>query len=146
MALSLFAESVHKKLSIEEALPILEPIMQFAMHIGEGSSDIYVFVDPLCPHSRNFIDLIANSEKMQARYSYHIFLLRLEKFDSANSIEQIYSCVDELECLEDVMLSNKSLHVRSVTRQTKKMIGTIQEVAKTLDAYKRPYLLIRRGE
>lgn len=50
---------VHKKTTYEEAYPIFESLSDFEIVLGTGSRNIVVFVDPMCPHSRNFIEMIS---------------------------------------------------------------------------------------
>jgi len=144
---NLLAQSNPPKLSIKEALPLLSKIKQYALHVGNGASEIYVFVDPLCPHSKDFLDLIVTSDKMQSRYSYYIFLYELDRFHSASLINNIYNCSDTMQCLKKVMLTNHTFEqdATAVAEITQK-INKIEEIAKKLNVYKRPYLIINKAK
>lgn len=134
------------KLSIKEALPYLSTIEPYALHVGSGPSKIYVFVDPLCPHSRNFIDLIVHSKKMQHKYSYSIFLYHLKKFDSTSVINYIYNCNKKMQCLKEVMLEHK---LKRDVHHIAPVVKPIAVAAAKLGVDKRPYLFIqkvKRGE
>ncbi len=140
-----FAASHPPKLSIEKALPILETIKKYAIHIGKGKSEIYVFVDPLCPHSRDFMDLIIHSKKMQSRYSYYIFMYELKRFNSLHVIESIYTCKDSLACIKKVMLEDMTLTKEAnVSAKIQTKIDDIALKASELNVYKRPYLIINK--
>lgn len=144
LSIFLFAQTLfaaNKKLSIHDALPHLSTIEPYALHVGYGHSRVYVFVDPLCPHSQDFIELIMDSQKMQKKYSYSIFLYHLYKFDSKNVINYIYSCQNRLECLKEVMLEH---HLHQDRHKQPSFIETIEKKAKALGVDKRPYLFIQK--
>ena len=132
-----------EKLPIKEALPYLLKIEPYALHVGSGNSKVFVFVDPLCPHSQDFIDLIVGSKKMQQKYRYSIFLYHLPKFDSKGVINYSYGCKDALVCLKEVMLEHHLDHTRT---QEPIEVGYIQESAKSLGVDKRPYLFILKAK
>ncbi|HFU74583.1 MAG TPA: hypothetical protein ENK65_03420, partial [Helicobacteraceae bacterium] len=94
----------HEKLPLSESLPYLETIESQALRIGNGPVKVYVFVDPLCPHSRNFLSLISQSEKMKSRCAYYLFLYTLPRFKSYKEVASIYGAKKPLNTLIDFMV------------------------------------------
>jgi len=136
-------ERVHKKLPLSESLPFLEQIEGDAICMGSGPVKVYVFVDPLCPHSRNFVEMISESDKMRSRYSYLFYLYTLRRMHSESVVESIYMSKDPLEALLDVMVREQSLGaVSKVSTTVRSKIERIMTVGAELDVYKRPYLIM----
>ena len=141
----LSAKSNLAKLPLSQSLPILQEIKNYSIKIGSGKSEIYVFVDPLCPHSRDFMDLIIHSKKMQSRYSYYVFLYELERFNSLEVIEDIYASESILLSLKKVMLDNHTFKGReNISAEVKEKIQKISQSAQKLHINKRPYLIINK--
>lgn len=137
----------HVKTPIEEAIPYFETIKDIEITIGTGPDNIYVFVDPMCPHSRNFITLIHGSPNMQKNYTYHIWLYRLPKFDSVPLIYTIYNKNKEerLNLLYDIMVNGKKVKpISNVSNDNLINYKRIEIVALKLDIYKRPYLFVSK--
>jgi len=59
------------KLPLSQSLPYLQTIEHDALILGEGPTKVYVFVDPYCPNSRNFLSLIDENSKMRSKYTYY---------------------------------------------------------------------------
>ncbi len=140
---SLLANEVkaHKKLPLARSLPLLKTIESAAMHLGSGPTEVYVFVDPNCPHSRNFISLISESKKMQKNYHYLIFLYSLKRMHSEALVQTIYQSNNPLKMTIDVMLNKKAPTLVQTTKSDVK-IAKIAHVAQEIDVYKRPYLVL----
>lgn len=139
--------TVHKKMSFNEALPYFESIKESEIIIGTGSDDIYLFIDPVCPHSRAFISLIHDKEDMQKKYKYHIWLYRLPKFKSIPYIYAIYNKngPDRLVLLYDIMLNdNKKISLRLSNNEVILNYKKIEAIATLMDIYKRPYLFVNK--
>ncbi len=133
----------HEKLPLEVSLPILETIEGSALHMGEGPVKVHVFIDPYCPHSCNFIEMIAESDKMRSRYSYNFYLYTLPRMHSEEMVATIYASKDPLALLLDVMVAKKKVQTDKVSDQTiYQKIDNIAEAAKKLDVYKRPYIIM----
>jgi len=113
-----------------------------AILLGHGDIDAYVFVDPLCPHSRNFIELITTNNKMLNRYRYRIFLLHLYKFDSKPTIEAIYAAKEPIKVLLDVMVHHKMVTLGEQNSSVLQKIGRIEQSASRLHVDRRPYLTL----
>ncbi len=133
----------HTKLPLEVSLPLLKTIESSAIRMGNGPVEVHVFIDPLCPHSRNFIEMIAESEKMKSRYSYRFYLYTLPRMHSEAIVATIYDDDDPLALLLDVMVNKKEVVVKSVSNQAvTQKIDAIAKTAQQLDVYKRPYLIM----
>ena len=70
-------------------IALIQPIEQHAIIYGEGERKVYVFVDPKCPHSRDFITMINENTKMRSMYRYYIFFYELKRFHSHHLIAVI---------------------------------------------------------
>lgn len=143
----LFASGVddtkHEKAPLEVSLPLLKSIEDHAFELGNGSTVVYVFIDPLCTHSRNFIEFIATSKKMLSTYHYYFFLYELARFKSGSTIRAIYAHDDIKQATLDVMLDNKTLpSPKKPNPEIEKKIARIASVGHVLDVYKRPYLIL----
>lgn len=137
----------HKKMPLTEAIPYFESIKESEIIIGTGPDDIYVFIDPLCPHSRAFISLIHESEQMQKKYKYHIWLYRLPKFKSTPYIYTIYNKngSDRLALLYDIMVKeSKILPEKPKNIDVINNYKKIEAIAIHMDIYKRPYLFVSK--
>lgn len=133
----------HKKLPLEVSLPLLKTIESDAIRMGSGPVEVHVFIDPMCPHSRNFIEMIAESDKMRSRYSYRFYLYTLPRMHSEKMVKTIYADSDPLALLLDVMVYKKKIALKEV--QSEAVLNKIESISKTaqqLDVYKRPYLVM----
>jgi len=138
-------KSVHKKLPLSESLPLLETIKDAAMHLGMGERQVYLFVDPLCPHSQDFMDLISSNEKLLLRNRYNIYLYTLKRLHSEKIVTAIYMSEDPLHSLFDVMIHKQKIKVEvKADEEVLSKIEAIENVAKKLDVYKRPYLILTK--
>ena len=113
------------------------------MIYGDGEKKVYEFVDPKCPHSRDFISMIYENEKMRSLYRYYIFFYELKRFNSHNLIATIYSSSEPMQKTLEVMVGGKE--IPSTPRFDPKIeakIDTIADVADKIGVSKRPYLII----
>lgn len=133
----------HPKLPLEKALPLLKPIGGDAIRMGEGSVKVHVFIDPLCPRSRDFVTMISESEKMRSRYSYYFYLYELKRFKSHALINAIYMAKNPLQAMLDVMVDKKEMELSPMPgKEISDKIERITKAAGMLDVYKRPYLIM----
>lgn len=134
---------MHVKLPLSQSLPLLKTIETEALHLGSGPVKVHVFIDPLCPHSRNFVEMVAESEKMRARYSYNFYLYTLPRLHSEVMVATIFAAENPLQLLLKVMVEREEVetneHTSAVVHQK---IEAIEAVAKQLDVYKRPYMIM----
>ena len=131
-------------LSVEEPQPILDSISQHAIRIGHGkTSNIHVFIDPLCRYSKKYIKEIFLDEELQKANSYYIFLYRLPKFESEKLIQYIYQSEDPSASLEDIMIyeDNIDLDEFKATKKTLKIINEVVLVGKKFNVDRRPYVI-----
>ena len=128
----------------EKPQALLDSISQYAIRIGDGSTNnIYVFVDPMCMHSQNYIEDITKNKKLHKVNSYYIFLYRLPKFDSEELIQFIYQSKNPKLALQEIMIENKEVDTFYLTasEKTLKMIEEIALVGKKLKAEHRPFII-----
>ena len=133
----------HKKLPLQQSLPLVQTIEKSALRMGTGPVKVYAFVDPLCPHSRNFVEMIAESEKMRKGYSYYFYLYTLPRMHSEAMVATIYDNDNPLELMLDVMVRRKKIQVKkTAAKPVFQKIKEIAAVAEKLDVYKRPYIIM----
>ncbi len=115
------------------------------MQYGEGDIKAYVFVDPKCPHSRDFISMIHDNEKMRGIYRYYIFFYELKRFNSHKLIGTLYTSSSPLQKTLEVMVGGKEIQpLLSLSSQIEEEIASIESVAIALGVNKRPYLIIAK--
>jgi len=144
-ALPLMADDkkVHIKMPLEKSLPLLKSIENKGIEMGSGGVDVHVFIDPLCPHSRDFVEMIVESDKMRSKYHYYFYLYTLKRFHSEAVVASIYSAEEPLVMLKKVMVKGKEiLPLQKVSSETLQKVAAIANVAKKLDVYKRPYMVM----
>ncbi len=148
LSLNIFASGIElsslKKLSIEEPKILLNTIFQHAIRIGTGDKNIYyIFVDPMCPYSKNLIKLISKDKLQQIQTSYYVFLYRLPKFESDKLIQYIYQSNDAQTALLNIMVNNKKIDLTSLKVDSNKsyVIKNIANIGKKLKMKKRPYMI-----
>lgn len=134
-----------KDLSTSEITALIRPLEPLAIEYGTGETKAYVFVDPKCPHSRDFLSMIHDNEKMQSRYHYYIFFYELKRFHSHNLIGTIYASASPLQTTLDVMAGGKEIKERkTVSSKITARIATIEDTAEKIGVNKRPYLIIKK--
>jgi len=129
----------------EEPQILLDSISQHAIRIGSGDlKKYYIFVDPMCPYSKNFIKLISQNKMQQIHTSYYVFLYRLPKFKSDKLIQYIYQCSDNKSALLDVMVKEKNTDLRQlqIDNNKVKIIDEISFIARKMNIKKRPYMIV----
>jgi hypothetical protein len=130
----------------EQTISMMHSLEQYAIRYGNGPTKVYVFVDPKCPHSRDFISMIDDSEKMKSSYSYYIFLYELKRMKSNKLIGTIYASPSPLQKMLEVMvLGHEIKEIVSFQPQVEEKIGDIENIAQQLNVNKRPYLIIAKG-
>lgn len=138
-------DSFAAELSTTRMVSMIRPLERYAMQYGEGDIKAYVFVDPKCPHSRDFISMIHDNEKMRGIYRYYIFFYELKRFNSYKLIGTIYASSSPLQKMLEVMVGGKEIELlTSLSPQIEEEIGNIESVAVELNINKRPYLIIAK--
>ena len=130
-----------KRLSYEVSVSLLQSIDSDAIILGTGKKIIYVFIDPLCPHSRKFIKLVSEKPLMLSKYRYHLILYTIPRLKSTDVISAIYMSEEPRKTLLEVMLEEKIVSIIS-NEVTKEKLNRIRRVGKEIDVYKRPYIFI----
>ena len=128
----------------EKPQALLDSISQHAIRIGSGNiTNVYVFVDPMCVHSQDYVGDITHNKKLHEKNSYYIFLYRLEKFDSDELIQFIYQAKNPKSALEDIMIENKEVDTfdLDVSEKTLKVIEEVASVGEQLKADHRPFII-----
>lgn len=145
MANVLFAgeQKAHKHLSYDASVTLLQSIQDDAIILGEGEKLVYVFVDPLCPHSRKFITMVSKNATMLSKYRYCIFLYSIPRLKSTDVVSAVYMSTKPTETLHDIMIEDKVSRTKGDDK-TLARIARIEAVAKEMDVYKRPYLIIKK--
>jgi len=144
IAIPVMAESasVHKKVPLSVAVPLLQSIEGYALHMGTGERKVHVFIDPLCPHSQNLLELISENKKALSRNSYSFYLYTLQRLHSEKVVSAIYDSAAPLTTMLDVMVHKKKIDLTlNPSDENSLKVEAITEVAKKLDVYKRPYLI-----
>lgn len=134
-----------KDLSTKKMVALLEPIEQHAIQYGEGDIKVYVFIDPKCPHSRDFISMIFENQKMRTIYRYHIYFYELKRFHSHSLIGAIYSSPSPLQRMLEVMVGKKEItSAQNSDVKIEEKIDDIKRVAEQIGVSKRPYLIVAK--
>jgi hypothetical protein len=133
----------HKRLPYERTIPLLESIKKDAIVLGEGKTEVYVFVDPLCPYSRKFMTMVTRNEKMMKKYRYYVFLYSIPRLHSKAMVSTIYASEKPAELLLKVMVDKVEVDADMVESSRQK-ISDIAAVAREIDVYKRPYLIVAK--
>ena len=140
-----FAEELkaHKHLPYDTSITLLQGIQNDAIILGEGKKLVYVFVDPLCPHSRKFITMVSQSPTMLSRYRYCIFLYSIPRMKSTDVVSAVYMSPKPIETLLQIMVEKKVSSTKG-NEATDARVARIAEIANKMDVYKRPYLVIKK--
>lgn len=132
-------------LTPQKTKELLNGIESYAMVYGEGAKKVYVFVDPKCPHSQDFISMISENSKMRSTYRYFIFFYELKRFNSHDLIGTIYESSAPLQRTFEVMVEKKEIPANSrLEPKTEEKIDAISHVADEIGISKRPYLIIAK--
>lgn len=134
-----------KELSTAQITALVRPIEPLALQYGTGNIKAYVFVDPKCPHSRDFLSMIYDSDKMRSIYRYYIFFYELKRLKSHDLIRTIYASSSPLQKTLSVMVEGREILERnSFSEKVEERIDSIESVAEAIGVNKRPYLIIKK--
>jgi len=134
-------QNEHQHLSYEASVSLLQTIHNDAIVLGNGGKTVYVFIDPLCPHSRKFITMVSKNPTMLSKYQYHLFLYSIPRMKSTDVVSEIYRSEDPIGTLLEVMVEEK-VHDAKKDEITKSKVDRIATVAKEMNVNKRPYIFI----
>ena len=115
-----------------------------AIELGQGPVDVYVFIDPNCPRSRDFVAMVSESEKMRRLYHYYFFLYSLPHFGSSAIVNAIYADASPKETMLSYMIGRQPLTGlnRLTPPAVQAKILRIGNTAKAIGVDKRPYLIL----
>ena len=133
----------HKPLSYDVSVSLLQSIHNDAIVLGNGEKLVYVFIDPLCPHSRKFITMVSKNPKMLSKYQYHFFLYSILRMKSTDVVSAVYMSATPIETLLQIMVEDK-VYSDKGNEITKARVDRIATVAQEIDVYKRPFIFIMK--
>jgi hypothetical protein len=134
-------QNEHKHLPYDVSFSLLKNIDSDALVLGTGEKILYVFIDPLCPHSRKFITMVSKNTMMLSKYQYHLFLYSIPRMKSTDVVSAVYMSPHSIEKLLEIMVKEK-VSVDKGNEITKARVDRIAKVAEEIDVYKRPYIFI----
>jgi len=128
----------------ELVLPLLISLRSDAIELGKGPIDVYVFIDPNCPHSRDFLGMISDNQKMLSRYHYYFFLYALPHFGSSAVINAIYADASPKDAMLSYMLRHQRLTKlsRLTPPAVQAKVARIIVTAEAIGIDRRPYLIL----
>jgi hypothetical protein len=135
----------HIRLPYDKAMALLESIKSDAIVLGEGKTEVYVFVDPLCPHSRKFMTMVSGNASMLSKYRYYIYLYSIPRLKSEAVVSAIYASKKPAETLLRVMVGKETIPT-DPSAPAAKAVSEIAAVAEKIDVYKRPYLIVAKQQ
>lgn len=139
------SQCMAKELSTAQMIALIRPIEPLALQYGTGNIKAYVFVDPKCPHSRDFISMLYDSDKIRSIYRYYIFFYELKRLHSHDLIGTIYASQAPLQQTLGVMVGEKEIEEqKSFPAKVNERIEAIEAVAQAIGVNKRPYLIIKK--
>jgi len=132
-----------KKAPLSVALPLLKSIEHYAIIVGNGPIHMYAFIDPVCPRSREFVEMVLENKKMQKSYTYYFFYVELTRFHTNNIIGTIYTEKDPFSMMKKVMVDKSEVPIlKEFTSDIQIEMNDISSVARELHIDKRPYLFV----
>ncbi|HEX5670558.1 MAG TPA: hypothetical protein VFX66_03395 [Sulfuricurvum sp.] len=138
-------ECTAKELPASKITDLIRPIESLAIQYGTGTIKAYIFVDPKCPYSRDFLSMIHDNDKMRSIYRYYIFFYELKRLHSHALIGTIYASSAPLQQTLEVMVGEKEIEEqKSFPAKVDERIGSIEAVAEAIGVNKRPYLIIKK--
>lgn len=141
----LFAKEplITKKVPLSVALPLLKSIDQHAIVLGQGKIHMFVFIDPKCPRSQDFVEMVSSNPNIKTTYQYHFFFYEIKRLHSEQVIASIYASTEPLNTMKQFMIDKKEIKmIENEDSNIQMKINEIAKVAKELNINKRPYLFI----
>lgn len=132
-------------MTASQIVNLIRPIEPLAIMYGTGDIKAYVFIDPKCPHSRDFLSMLYGNDKMLTTYRYYIFLYELKRLKSHDLIRTIYASPSPLQKTLRVMVGGKEMKESTTFSATvEDRVDSIASVAESIGVNKRPYLIIKK--
>ncbi|CAA6814848.1 MAG: Unknown protein [uncultured Sulfurovum sp.] len=132
-----------KKLTYEVSASLLKGLDSDAIVLGSGEKILYVFIDPLCPHSRKFVTMVSKNPVMLSKYQYRFLLYSIPRLKSTDVVSAIYVSKNPIESLLQVMIDKNIVHDKG-NEKTKAKAARIVDVGETIGVSKRPYIFIKK--
>jgi len=129
-------------------IPLLEPLKSDAIELGEGERDAYVFVDPKCLKSADFLEAVRENAALRKRFHYYIFLYDMPQAPSAEVINAVYSAPSPKEALFSYMLERKRISKKTndTPRTAIERIKRIKTAAERIGIDRTPYLIVDKNK
>lgn len=129
-------------------VPLLQPLKGDAIEIGEGPNDAYVFVDPKCLRSREFLDTITTNATLRKMFHYYIFLYDMPEVDSKEVINAIYGDAAPKEAMFTYMLKRRRIAKQSdeIPPAAQEKIRRIEAAAGQIGIKRTPYLIVDKQQ
>lgn len=119
----------------------LKEIKEDAIVLGEGKKEVDVFIDPLCPHSKKFMSMVFENQKLLSHYRLHLYLYPIPRLKSNEVIAGIYHADKALERLYRVMVEERVIQ-STVDQTVTSKIDRISKVAEAIHVTKRPFIYV----
>lgn len=129
-----------------EQRQMLETLKRDAVSIGHGPREAYVFIDPKCHRSAEFLEAILDSETLRNTFHYYLFVYDMPQVDSHRVVSAVYSAPDPLEALKTYMLKRKKVGLKTgaESESVRHRIERIEAAVQLIGIDHTPYLLIDR--
>lgn len=134
----------NQRISPQEVKKVLSTIRSYAIVFGEGDKEVHSFIDPKCSMSRRFMHFVMDNKKMMKRYTYHFYLLELERLESKMMIGYIYDNENKNELLRQIMINDakpEDIEGYQPDEAAESVMAAIAKAAETIGVYKRPYII-----
>ncbi|MBA3025273.1 MAG: hypothetical protein FP820_02560 [Sulfurimonas sp.] len=144
--LNLYAKEIPQKVQLLEPLEtikLLEEHQEYAIGIGDGETKVFAFIDPKCSMSQMYLKMLyAQDGRMLKKYTVYLFLLHLDGKHSEQEIETLLATDMPELSLKVIMLQNQALIYEAADDAILEKIEIIEEIAKKIGVYKRPYIIM----
>jgi len=129
-------------LTPEQTINELKKIKAKAISFGSGKNEIHTFIDPHCELSQRYLAFVfKKKEQMFAKYTFYFYLNELKGKDSAEIILSILSAPYPAIALKTIMLQHGDINIQE-DDNTQDIVDEIEESAKLIGVFKRPYIII----
>ena len=138
---TLLSAKEHKELSYNISASLLQDIVGDSIILGTEQKVVYVFIYPLCPHSRKFVSMVSKSPLILSKYQYRFLLYSIPRLKSTDVVSAVYSSQNPIKMLLNIMIEEKISYAKG-NAMTAAKVHRISTVAQALNVYKRPYIFI----
>lgn len=123
---------------------ILYPLKRDSIRIGHGPREAFVFIDPKCHRSAEFLEAVLDSEKLQSTFRYYLLVYDMPQVDSHRIVNAVYSAPDPLAALKTYMLERQKIGLEdgAVPPEVRRRIERVREAAEAIGLDHTPYLIM----